>query len=142
MDTITRTPQQTDTIRRIAKKARTFRTIKTRDGEVFQPVTRWTRIKMYQPVKNRNNRFYDIADTDPDTGEKYVDTFQINGTRGMKFALQEVLKLSYLIFFDTPDGKTDFLSGYIPISNTLAFLVQIDESGEYIRLFREIDPEE
>ena len=59
---------------------------------------------------------------------------------GRRVYLDEVPRVSFPIMFDDAEGKLNVIGGYIPFSNTMAVLVQIDEiSGEAVQLWRERD---
>ena len=69
--------------------------------------------------------------------------FNIDGSsyflwNGRRQRLDDIPRLTYPVFFENEDGKTDFCSGYICLCNWGGVLVQIDDSGEAVQLYDEI----
>ena len=58
---------------------------------------------------------------------------------GQRYHLDDIGRLSYPVFFENENGKTDFCSGYICLCNWGGVLVQIDDSGEAVQLYDEIE---
>ena len=58
---------------------------------------------------------------------------------GGRVAFDCVERLSYPVFYDTDDGRRDYIGGVYAISNTLAVLVQIDDGGESVQLWEELN---
>lgn len=58
---------------------------------------------------------------------------------GRRQSLEDIPRLTYPVFFENEDGKTDFCGGYITICNTYGVLVQLDEYCETAQLFEEVE---
>ena len=57
---------------------------------------------------------------------------------GRRQKLEEIPRLTYPVFFENEEGKTDYCTGYICLCNWGGVLVSIDESGESIQLYDEL----
>ena len=56
-----------------------------------------------------------------------------------RISLDNVMRLTYPMFYREEDGEQAYISGYLPISNTYTQLVEVDPIGEYVRIWEEID---
>ena len=57
---------------------------------------------------------------------------------GRLYALDQFMRLSYPIFFEDETGKEAFLSGYDCTDYYNPYLIEIEDGGEYIRLYQEV----
>ena len=57
---------------------------------------------------------------------------------GRRQNLDDVGRLTYPVFYENEDGKTDYIGGYICLCNFGGVLVQVDDNGEAVQLFDEI----
>lgn len=104
-------------------------------GKLYTPVTRYLKVKSTECTKA--SRYADCCCFDD--GEKYSTYLYFMYGR-MKIALGEVERLTYPIFVEDEDGKLITISGCYTISNTLGLLVEIDKSGEYVRIWKGVEP--
>lgn len=58
---------------------------------------------------------------------------------GKRVKGEDILSLSYPIFYEEPDGKLSVISGYIPISNVYSILVEVNSDMETVQMYRQID---
>lgn len=104
-------------------------------GKLYTPVTRYLKIKTANCTKrSRFAYFCDWYDN-----EKYGCYFYFMYKK-MKIALGETERLYCPIFVNDENGKLIVISGYYTISNALALLVEVAESGEYVRIWKEVEP--
>lgn len=59
--------------------------------------------------------------------------------RDVRYYLDDIMKLDYPVFFYRDDHILDFCGGYICLSNCYGVLVSVDDCGEYVELFEEIE---
>lgn len=59
----------------------------------------------------------------------------------VRYYLDDIIRLSYPVFFEH-DEKLDYCCGYIGISNCYGVMVSIDDCGEYVEIYEEIESEE
>lgn len=104
-------------------------------GRLYTPVTRYLQVKMGMCTKA--SRYADFCYFDED--EKYAEYFYFMYNR-MKIALREVVRLTHSIFVEDGDGKLVVISGCYTVSNALGLLVEMDESGEYVRVWKALEP--
>lgn len=57
---------------------------------------------------------------------------------GRRVKLDEVMRLSYPVFYEDENGKTGAIGGYIGISNCYGVLVEITNDGEKVQLWDEL----
>ena len=107
--------------------------IKAKDGRTYRRASRWIRIHLDYVTKRHS--LFDYAD-----GTDGLLTWFRHG--GRQYALGQFERLSYPIFFETEDGKESFLSGYDSTQWYKPYLIEIDDGGEYCRLYEEIQEEE
>lgn len=111
--------------------------ITTTDGKTLFRVSRWIRVE-YREVTKRHSLF-DYADTyDMPEGYGSLTCFRHNGRL---YAMGQFERLCYPIFYREKDGKEPFLSGYDCTQWYKPYLIEIDESCEYIRLYEEENEE-
>ena len=82
----------------------------------YKTVSRW--IKVY----------YTLKDCKP--------YFRHNGRR---YYLDDFMRLSYPIMWEDKEGKLQHISGYYATTFNNPYLIEIDDCGEYIRLWEEIE---
>lgn len=58
---------------------------------------------------------------------------------GRRQHLDEVQRLSYPMMYEDEDGRLGVIGGVIGISNTMSVLVEVDEFGESVQLWEEVD---
>lgn len=115
----------------------------TKDGNTIFRVSRWIKRQTnYNPSK-RNSLWYYVTDGngyregqtnfDPETG-LYLDFFRWNGRT---WAIEQFYRLDYPIFYEDKEGKYQYLSGYDSENYYNPILIEIDETGEYIRVYEE-----
>ena len=91
--------------------------ISTGSGYKFRRISRWIKL---QPYASGEDCFFRFG--------------------GHRYRLSECPALAYPEFYDDDDGKTAYLSAYIPLTNTLAFVLEMDYDGAgYVRLYKQID---
>lgn len=115
----------------------------TKDGNTIYRVSRWIKRQTnYNPSK-RNSLWYYVTDGngyregqtnfDPSIG-LYLDYFRWNGRT---WAIEQFLRLDYPIMYEEKDGKLWYLSGYDSENYYNPILIEIDETGDYIRVYEE-----
>ena len=99
------------------------------DGTKVKRVSRW--IKLNNELVTPKSRFYD----DSDNGE--IVTFR---HRGSKYSLNsDVMRLFYpLMYYDDNGNYLNPISGYIAFGAWIQYYVEIDDTGEAIRLYEPI----
>lgn len=121
-----------------------------KSGEcVFNRVSRWIKIRQIDTITERSQLWDYVTDGygytpwqqgfDPDENGLYCDYFIF---RGRKYAVNRFWALGsiaagVMYSYDTPDGKTHFLSGVdneCPISGKALYL-EIDDCNEYVRMY-------
>lgn len=58
---------------------------------------------------------------------------------GRRYRLDEVMRLTYPVFYEDNDGKLGFCSGYITISNCIGVLVELTCDDQCIQLWQEVE---
>lgn len=104
-----------------------MRYITTQDGNKYRRVSRWIRIDCI-PVTARH-ALAEYADGGT------VSCFRHSGRR---YAINQFMRLTYPEFYTDENGKTGHLSGYDATQWYKPLLIEIDDGGEYIRLFQEV----
>lgn len=94
---------------------REYKTILAKDGTRLRKISKWIKIRYHQD----GSPFFIFKQT--------------------RYNLDDVMRLSYPIFFDNEDGKTSFLSGYLPLYGLHALLFEIDDCGEFLRVYYEVE---
>lgn len=115
---------------------------RTKNNTLIQRVSRWIRIKQAYDITKRHSLYYYRRDENgygeysdefnPNNGT-FLDYFTFNGR---KYAIEQFLRLDYPIMFEE-NGKLQFLSGYDSENYYNPLLIEIDDSGEYIRCYYE-----
>lgn len=100
-------------------------------------ISRWIRIETIMITKK--SRFWDYADSyTEENGKRFIDVFRFNDRL---YCLSQFLRFSHPIFY-MENGKKGFLSGYDSTDYYYPLEIEIDESREYIRLYRELKENE
>lgn len=118
--------------------------IVTTDGRTIRRVSRWIKIQQnYRPNK-RNRLFYYATDSNgyregqsrynPAEG-LYLDYFRWNGRT---WALEQFLRMDYPMMYENEDGKLSYLSGYDSEDYYHPILIELDDCGEYVRVYVEV----
>ena len=103
-----------------------MKTITTVDGRKYNRVSRWIKLE-YRTVTNRHS-LYDYAD------DGVLICFRHGGRL---YALGQFMRLSMPEFYEDNDGKMQYLSGYDCTEYYKPLVCEIDDGGEYIRLYQE-----
>lgn len=116
--------------------------IKTNDGKMIQRVSCWIKIRQAYDITSRHSLHYYRMDENgyrdgqsafnPSNGT-YLDYFRFNGR---KYAIEQFLRLDHPIMFEEND-KLQYLSGYDSENYYNPLLIEIDDSGEYVRCYYE-----
>ena len=109
--------------------------ITTIEGRSYKRVSRWIKIDI-RPVTKKHALFdyadiYGCAD-----GEGLLTCFRY---KGRLYALGQFMRFTYPEFYDGADGTRQFLCGYDCTTWYKPLVCEIDDSGEYIRLYEELD---
>lgn len=115
----------------------------TKDNRVIYRCSRWIKRQTNYNPNKRNSLFYYATDENgyregqtgynPENG-LYLDYFRWNGRN---WAIEQFLRLDYPIMWEDKQGKLNFLSGYDSENYYNPILIEIDETGEYIRVYEE-----
>lgn len=115
----------------------------TQNGTKIYRVSRWIKIQQAYNITKRNSLYYYATDEsgyregqekfNPDNG-LYCDFFRWNGRN---YAIEQFLRLDYPIFFTDTDGKLNYLSGYDSENYYNPILIELDDCGEYVRIYTE-----
>lgn len=114
-----------------------MRIYKGENGRQFRRVSRWIKIKTDFVTVRHSLAEYGDRDGDGvilswfrHNGKRYaLGQFQRFGT-GWAFAPP---------MFENEDGKTSFMSGFDCTEYYKPYLIEIDDGGEYVRLFEEVE---
>lgn len=98
------------------------------NGRQFRRVSRWIKVN-YKTVTSRH-RLAEYAD-----GDELI--YFRHG--GREYALGQFMRLTAPEFFENEDGKKSFLSGYDCTQYYKPYLIEIEDGGEYVRLFEEVE---
>ena len=119
-----------------------MKTIVTKDGRKIRRVSRWISIRHAYNVTKRHSLWYYATDGngyrngsekfDP-SSETYLDYFVWNGR---KWAIDQFYRLDYPIMWEE-DSKLNFIGGYDSENYYNPILIEIDEYGEYVRVYEE-----
>lgn len=100
-------------------------------------VSRW--IKVETKTITKRSRFWDYADSyTEENGKRIINVFRFNNRW---YCLDQFLRFSYPVFY-TENEKKNFLSGYDCTDYYYPLEIEIDECGEYVRLYRELKENE
>lgn len=104
-------------------------------GHKYKRVSRWIKIE-YRIITKKHDLF-DYADSsDCNEGDGLLICFRHGGRL---YALGQFMRFTHPEFYDNKDGKTQFLCGYDATTWYKPLICEIDDNGEYIRLYEEID---
>ena len=56
---------------------------------------------------------------------------------GRAYAINQFFRLDFPIFFENEEGKTTYLSGYDSENYYNPLLIELDDCGEFVRLYEE-----
>lgn len=100
----------------------------------YERVSRWIKLE-YRFVTCRH-RLYDYADvTERENGGAWLCMFRHGGR---VYALKQFARMGFPIFYEDANGKMQYLCGYDTEQCYNLLLCEIEDGGEYIRLYREI----
>ena len=109
--------------------------ITTTDGRKYKRASRWIKIEIRYITKK--HVLFDYADTyDCDDGEGLLTCFRHGGRL---YALGQFMRFTTPEFYEDDNGKLQYLSGYDCTTWYKPLICEIDEGGEYIRLYQELD---
>lgn len=97
-------------------------------------VSRWIHVECRYVTKNHS--LYDYGDAYCEEEKKNPVLYFKHNNR--LYALNQFMRLSSPMFFEDEEGKTSFLSGYDATEYYYPYLIEISESGDYIRLYEEL----
>lgn len=106
----------------------------TQEGTTIQRETRWLKIRI-EEVTKRHSLWCYADKTGTDDPRYGVLAYFIHN--GKKYAVGQFMILSYPMFFEDENGKTNYLSGYDSTEWYHPYLIEIDDGGEYCRLYTE-----
>ena len=116
-----------------------MKNIKAKDGRTYRRASRWIRIRFdYVTMRHSLSAYADFSGTDDETHGLLI-WFRHGGR---SYALGQFMRLSYPIFYEDENGKESFLSGYDSENWYRPYLIELDDGGEYCRLYEEIQEEE
>ena len=111
--------------------------IKTTEGKEIKRLSRWIKIKQAYNITEKHSLYYYVEKIEEN--ENVLDYFVFNGR---KYALNQFLR------FNTPwtvtsmqwyeKDKLHFMSGYDSENYYRPLLIEMDEYGEYIRVYEEL----
>ena len=102
--------------------------ITTVDGRKYRRVSRW--IKINEDIVTKKHSLYDYADADG-----FLYYFRHNGRL---YALGQFMRFTTPAFYEDKYGKLQYLSGYDCTDYYRPYICEVDDCGEYIRLYQEI----
>lgn len=106
-----------------------MKTITTSEGKNYKRVSRWIRIDFKKITKRHS-----LYDWTNDRSEE-IACFR----HGRKiYALNQFIGQAYPEFFEDENGKQSFLCGYDCTDYYNPLMIEIDECGEYCRLYQQI----
>ena len=120
----------------------------TNENKTIYRLSRWIRIQRNYNPNKRNRLYYYAMDGngyregqngfDPKNG-LYIDFFHWNGRT---YAIEQFIMLGsiwcpYTCTFNDKDGKMHYLSGYDSENYFDPILIELDEYGEYVRVYTE-----
>lgn len=105
------------------------------NGRKYERVSRW--IKTYYDCITKRHSLASYADFDgTDSKKGLLNWFWFHGK---KYAAGQFLRLSHPYFYKNEDGKTSYLCGYDCENYYNPLLLEIDDDGEHVRLYRYIE---
>lgn len=112
-----------------------MKTITTSEGRTYKRVSRWIHIKTEYVTKRHS--LSDYADFYSSEDGKGVLTYFKHD--GRLYAIGQFMRLSYPEFFEDENGKQSFLSGYDCTDYYNPLMIEIEDGGEYCRLYQIIE---
>lgn len=118
------------------------------DGKIIYRKSRWIKRQEKCNVSKRNGLYYYATDENgyhsgqagfnPENG-LFLDYFRWNGRN---YAIEQFFRLNSMFCplsycWEDKQGKLNFLSGYDSENYYNPILIEIDETGEYIRVYEE-----
>ena len=109
----------------------------TTDGKQIERVSRWIKIRFGEIVTEKHSLYY-YAEKEEDIA--YLDYFIFCGK---KWAINQFYRFGTMFTPEPPpmweeNGKLQYISGYDTENYFNPLLIEIDDSGEYVRLYREL----
>jgi len=95
------------------------------DNRKYQKQSRWIKIN-FGIIKNKNNSLYSY--TEKDSSIAYFTH------SGKKYAISQFMRLSYPITIE----EEGIIGGYDVENSYNPYLLEISDSGEYVRLWEEV----
>ena len=91
--------------------------------------------------KNTNNKYKTISRYikiryTRKTGKPYIIHYN------RRIHIDDILRLDYPVYLEDKDGKLIILGGYICLCNVYGWLFEIDDNGEYIRIWEQLETED
>lgn len=111
--------------------------ITTTEGKQIERISRYIKIKQQYNVTERHSLYYYAEKIDEN--ENVLDYFVFNGR---KYALSQFMRFGYPItavyiqWYEK--DKLHFMSGFDSENYFYPLLLELDEYGEYVRLYEEI----
>lgn len=60
---------------------------------------------------------------------------------GRRIKINDILSLTYPVILENKEGKLIILSGYMCLCNVYGWLFEIDDNGEYMRIWEQLETE-
>ena len=113
---------------------------KSQDGNYeLEAISGWLPIKQKRVTKQ--HWMFDYGDKGTEltskSGKKKTREVCYFSWGHSDYPLGLVIQLTYPMFFENEDGKTSYICGFVGISNSMGFSVEMDDSCEAVRLFTE-----
>ena len=117
--------------------------ITMQDGTKMYRVSRWIKIRQNYNVSPRNHLYYYATDENgyrtgstnfKHSSETFLDYFRFGN---QTYAINQFLRLTYPIFYETEDGKLAYLSGYDAEDYYNPLMIELSDDCEYVRLYSE-----
>lgn len=109
--------------------------ITTKDGRNYERVSRW--IKIENRLVTKRHILFDYADTlHCSDDEGMLTCFRYHNKL---YAIGQFMWFEHPEFYYDSDGKEQFLCGYDCTQWYKPLCCEIDDSGEHIRLYEELD---
>lgn len=104
----------------------------------YKKASRWIKIKTAYITERHS--LYDYADDFDCVDNKRELLYFIH--KGRQYALDQFMRISTPITFTDRDGKLTVLSGYDCTDYYNPYLLEVDNNGEYVRLWNEVENDE
>lgn len=111
--------------------------IVAQDGKKYKRVSRW--IKIESKYVTRRHALADYADYFCGADDKKIGLLSCFRHNGKVYGISQFMRTSYPIFFTDENGKTSYISGYDCTQYYKPLLCEIDDGGEYVRLYEEVE---